>query len=114
MNLGGLLVPALPWDAANGFAYLAGVIEDALEVGVGGFIIRGGPRDQVAALTTALRAASREPLLIAADAERGAGEQYRGCTALPPLAALGRVARHDDSGIARRAARTTSTSPSCA
>ncbi len=107
MNVASLLVPALPWDATNGFAYLRGVIEDALEVGVGGFIIRGGPRQKVGALAAALQGASREPLLLAADAERGAGEQFSGCTELPPLAALGALARHDPSGIARRAARIT-------
>ena len=107
MNVASLLVPALPWDASNGFAYLSEGIEDALELGVGGFILRGGPHDQVAALAAALRAASREPLLLASDAERGAGEQYQGCTELPPLGALGALALHDDSGIARRAARIT-------
>ena len=105
MNVASLLVPALPWDASNGFAYLSEGIEDALELGVGGFILRGGPHDQVAALAAALKAASREPLLLASDAERGAGEQYQGCTELPPLGALGALALHDDSGIARRAVR---------
>ena len=107
MNIASLLVPTLPWDPSNGFTYLRESIDDALELGVGGFIIRGGPKDEVAALAAALRGASREPLLLASDAERGAGEQYPGCTELPPLGALGALARHDASGIARRAARIT-------
>lgn len=58
-------------------------------MGVGGFVVYGGERSAVAALTGRLRAASRHPLLIAADTERGAGEQFAGCTQLPPAAALG-------------------------
>ncbi len=107
MNVASLLVPALPWDASNGFAYLSEGIEDALEAGVGGFILRSGPQEQVSGLAAALKAASGDPLLLASDAERGAGEQYHGCTELPPLGALGALARHDDSGVARRAARIT-------
>lgn len=43
----------------------------------------------MAALTARLRAASAHPLLIASDLERGAGQQFAGCTQLPPLAAIG-------------------------
>ncbi|MFI5311813.1 MAG: glycoside hydrolase family 3 protein [Gemmatimonadales bacterium] len=88
-GLAALLVPALRWDRAHGFDYLAGTIDDALELGVGGFLIRGGPREAVAALAADLHERSHTPLLLAADVERGAGQQFEGCTGLPPLASLG-------------------------
>lgn len=88
-DLAQLLLPAVRWDAARGFADATADIERALALGVGGFIIFGGERDAVAALAAQLRAGSRHPLLIAADLERGAGQQFAGCTPLPPLAALG-------------------------
>jgi beta-glucosidase len=88
-GLASLLVPALRWDPARGFAWLHDAIDDALELGVGGFLIRGGPRDTVAALAAELHARSAVPLLLAADVERGAAQQFDGCIGLPPLGALG-------------------------
>jgi beta-glucosidase-like glycosyl hydrolase len=99
-----LLVPALRWDATHGFEYLRDTIDDALETGVGGFLIRGGTRAAVAALAAELHRRSAVPLLLAADAERGAGQQFDGCIGLPPLAALASL---NDPDAMRRAARTT-------
>jgi len=99
-----LLVPELRWDPQLGFSYLQEAIDDALDVGVGGFIVRGGTTRDVAALTGELHRRSRIPLLIAADAERGAGGAFAGATGLPPFAAL--AALRDDDAI-RRAARLT-------
>ncbi|MCC6930573.1 MAG: hypothetical protein IT359_16415 [Gemmatimonadaceae bacterium] len=87
-DLAQLLLPSIRWDPDRGFEHAAPEIERALALGVGGFIVFGGTQGAVAALTAQLRAASRHPLLIAADLERGAGQQFAGCTALPPLAAL--------------------------
>ena len=56
------------------------------------------------ALTKELRQKSRVPLLIAADLERGAGQQFSGATGLPPLAA---IASLGDADAVRRAARLT-------
>lgn len=103
-DLASLLIPALRWDPTHGFAYLNDTIDDALELGVGGFLISGGPRDAVSALTKELHARSRISLLLAADVERGAGQQFDGCIGLPPLGALG--ALNDPDG-ARRSARIT-------
>lgn len=102
--LAALLVPELRWDPDHGFDYLAAAIEDALELGVGGFVIRGGSQAEVRTLAASLQRASRHPLLIAAPAERGAGECIRGATGLPPLAAFGAL-RNEDA--VRRAARLT-------
>src|SRR6185503_18590745 len=74
------------------FDHLEEEISEALRIGVGGFILFGGESDRVRALVDGLRARSDAPLLIASDLERGAGQQFRGCTPLPPswaLASLG-------------------------
>jgi hypothetical protein len=109
-----LIVPALRWDRAHGFRYLEGLIEDALGLGVGGFFIESGPRDDVAALVGRLHAESQHPLLIAMRAERGAGDSIEGLTHLPPFAALSSVALVEHNGVPsldpepiRRAARIT-------
>lgn len=102
--IGALLIPELRWDRDHGFSHQQGLIDDALELGVGGFVIANGPPERVAELATALQHASRHPLLIAAHAERGAASGLDGGTGLPPFAALG--ALHDEDAI-RRAARLT-------
>ena len=99
-----LLLPTLRWDAEGGFEKLRDGIEDAIELGVGGFLISGGPRADVARLTDELRRRSALPLLLAADVERGAGQQFDGCLGLPPLSAL---ASANDADQLRRAARIT-------
>ena len=104
MTLASLLVPALRWNSEHGFAHLGRTIDDALEAGVGGFLIFGGPRAAAAELAHDLHARSTIPLLIAADAERGAGQQFEGCVTLPPLGALGFL--HDAAGM-RRAGQVT-------
>ena len=71
---------------------------------MGGYIIFGGPAGAVRELTMELRESSAHPLLIGADLERGAGQQFRGATALPPPAVLGRL---DDLEISRRAGELT-------
>lgn len=102
--LAALLIPELRWDPQQGYTHMQGLVDDALEIGVGGFVIADGPRAQVAELAATLQRASRHPLLIAAPAERGAGAVIDGCTGLPPFAALG--ALHDEE-VLRRAARLT-------
>ena len=84
-----LLIPALRWSDEHGFSHLRGAIDEALDAGAGGFLIFGGTRTAVAELTAELHERSTIPLLIATDAERGAGQQFEGCVALPPLGALG-------------------------
>lgn len=96
------LVPQLRWDPGHGYAYLDDLIDEALEVGVGGFHLPNGPSEDVRALTQELHRRSRHPLLIATDAE--AGVPFDGGTALPPLLALGALR---DADAVRRAARIT-------
>ncbi len=99
-----LLLPAIRWDANHGFGHERAAIDKALALGVGGFILFGGDQERVRALTKELRQKSRVPLLIAADLERGAGQQFAGATGLPPLAA---IASLNDADAVRRAARLT-------
>ena len=99
-----LLFPALRWHAETGFAHEEAAIEQALRAGVGGFIIFGGNANAVRELTQSLQAQSAFPLLIGADLERGAGQQFAGATPLPPLAAIGYI---DDLSVTRAAGELT-------
>lgn len=77
----------------------------ALEVGVGGFIVFGGTLPDVSGLTEALRESAGRPLWLAADLERGAGQQFEGAAVLPPPAGL--AAHPDPEAAARLAAAIT-------
>jgi len=89
-SLARLVFPALRWrPSGGGFDHERAKIDAALAAGVGGFIIFGGTRDAVGALTRYLRQGAGRPLLIGADLERGVAQQVQGMTELPPAAALG-------------------------
>src|SRR5256885_11305718 len=100
-EIGGLFYPAIRWDATKGYEEARPAIDEALTLGVGGFILFGGPSEHVATLTEDLQYNSRIPVLIGADLERGAGQQFAGQTALPPLAA---IASLEDVQAIRRSA----------
>jgi len=87
-SLARLVFPALRWRRES-FAHEQAKIAAALAAGVGGFIVFGGTRDAVTALTGELRQQAGRPLLIGADLERGPAQQVQGLTELPPPAALG-------------------------
>ncbi len=99
-----LVLPAIRWSDETGFGHADDAIAEALALGVGGFIIFGGPADQVRGLTASLRARAGRPLLIGADLERGAGQQFAGLTELPPPLALASL---DDLDVIREAGRIT-------
>src|SRR3954468_2362315 len=99
-----LFYPAIRWDATTGYETERPAIDAALKLGVGGFILFGGPSEHVATLTEDLHSKSRVALLIGADLERGAGQQFAGQTAPPPLAA---IASLEDLQAIRRAAAVT-------
>jgi beta-glucosidase-like glycosyl hydrolase len=103
-ELAQLVIPALTWRAPGGFAHEEERITEYLALGVGGFLLVGGDQDVVRALAKRLQRESRHRLLVAADLERGAGQQFGGATGLPPLAA---IASLDDVEALRRAARLT-------
>jgi beta-glucosidase len=103
-NVAELLVPAIRWDPTTGFDGERNRIAKALELGVGGFILRGGPEADVRALIKDIRQASKIPLLVGAELERGVGQQFTGTTGLPPLAA---IAALNDANLVQRAAKLT-------
>ncbi|HEX5005057.1 MAG TPA: glycoside hydrolase family 3 N-terminal domain-containing protein [Gemmatimonadales bacterium] len=86
---GRLILPALRWRPDSGFDHEAHTIAAALDFGAGGFILFGGQPEAVRALTAEVHARAARPLLIAADLERGAGQQFPGLTEFPPPGALG-------------------------
>lgn len=98
------VVPRLEWSEGRGFDASREVRERALELGVGGFVLSAAPQDDVRALTKELRTRAKQPLLIAATMERGAGQALIGATGLPPLAA---IASLGDADAVRKAARLT-------
>ena len=104
LNVARLLLPALRWSDEGGFEGFRDTIERGLELGVGGFILFGGTAEGVRRLTDELHRRARHPLLVASDLERGAGQQFRGATPLPPAAALGWL---DDLEVTARAGELT-------
>jgi beta-glucosidase-like glycosyl hydrolase len=99
-----LLLPAVRWSAENGYEGFRETIERGLALGVGGFILFGGEADAVRALTDELRRRAPHPLLVASDLERGAGQQFRGATPLPPAAAIGSLG---DEAVSEHAGELT-------
>lgn len=88
MTAGRLVIPALRWSRETGFDHEEPLIARALEFGAGGFILFGGTADAIRSLTARLRRDAGRPLLVAADLERGAGQQVAGLAELPPPLAL--------------------------
>jgi beta-glucosidase len=99
-----LVVPAIRWDAEDRFEKARAAAFAELDLGVGGFILFGGPAAEVATLTRDLANHAGRPLLFAADLERGAGQQFTGLTEVPPPGALGRL---EDLAAVRRAGMVT-------
>lgn len=107
MNPLRLVLPALRWRRETGFSHEDRAIDGALESGIGGFIIFGvgGARaDEVGRLTEEIRQRAGRPLLIGSDLERGAGQQARRLTEIPPPRALGAL---DDAAVIAWAGATT-------
>ncbi|MBI4575627.1 MAG: hypothetical protein HY722_05115 [Planctomycetes bacterium] len=55
----------------------------------GGVLLMGGEASDLPDWVAGLHEAARAPLLVAADLERGAGQQFAGATSLPPPMAVG-------------------------
>lgn len=85
-----LICPALPRGAAlHDPATMQQLLSEQERLGWGGYILFGGDRRRTPPLLSALQTASTVPLLIAADLERGAGQQLAGCSTFPSAMALG-------------------------
>lgn len=98
------VVPALRWSDSDGYGLNGAPVEAALRRGVVGFIFFGGEAEAARAAADELEARAGRRLLLGSDLERGAGQQFRGATALPPLAALGAL---DDLEVTRAAGALT-------
>jgi beta-glucosidase len=106
VSIAHLVLPALRWrDAAAGYAMDGGTLEEAFGLGVGGFILFGGTADAAARLTGELRDRAGRPLLIGADLERGAGQQFAGLSEWPPPGALAALGPDAVRAAARATAR---------
>jgi beta-glucosidase len=103
MTIGRLILPALR-AGPDGFSHEAARIADALDLGVGGFIVFGGTVESVRRLTADLLRRAGRPLLIASDLERGAGQQVAGLTQFPPPLALASLG---DAAVVRWAGAVT-------
>ena len=88
MTVSRLIFPAIRWRDDTGFDHEGDAVRHALALGVGGFIIFGGTAEAVRTLTSRLQREAGRPLLLAADLERGAGQQFDGLTQFPPPRAL--------------------------
>lgn len=99
-----LLLPAIRLDRESVGEAAARALRQ-LEEGVGGFLLFGGACDDVRELTARLRVAADRPVWLAADLERGAGQQFAGAATLPPPAALAAHPRAREA--VRLAARLT-------
>jgi beta-glucosidase-like glycosyl hydrolase len=107
MKPGRLVLPAIRWRPETGFAHEDERIDTALAAGAGGFIVFGVPGargDEVGAIIASIKRRAGRPLLIGADLERGAGQQARRLTDIPPPAALASLA---DDDVVAWAGRTT-------
>ncbi len=106
MSIAHLVLPALRWrDDTGGYAMDGGTLDQALSLGVGGFILFGGTAAAAARLTGELRERAGRPVLVGADLERGAGQQFAGLSEWPPPAALATLGPDAVRAAARATAR---------
>lgn len=84
---GRLFLSALRLDRREPAAVREAALAD-LDVEVGGFLVFGGTASRVRDLTGELRERAGRPLWVAADLERGPGQQFADLPTLPPPAGL--------------------------
>ena len=109
MNPGRLILPPLRWKPETAYRHEEKNITQYLKVGVGGFIIfgsLGASAGEVKELVATLKRRAQRPLVIAADLERGAGQQMLDLTEFPPPGALASL---EDPTVIAAAAGTTAT-----
>ena len=102
-ELAQLLLPAVRWDAAAGFAPALPAVMRGIAAGVGGFVIEGGTRDAVAELTATIRrGAGDAPIIAIAPADLTSSAWRARPLSAPPAAA---IASLRDALVVRRVAR---------
>ncbi len=100
-RLGSNLPPPVP--AAEDARRVAALLE---RCPLGGLILFNGHRDTTPGVMARLQRASRHPLLLGADIERGAGQQIEGATVFPHAMAFGALGEGGEAA-AEEAARIT-------
>jgi len=102
-ELAQLLLPAVRWDPAAGFAPALPAVMRGIAAGVGGFVIEGGSRDAVGELTgTIRRSAGDAPIVAIAPASLTSPVWRARPLSMPPAAAIASVR---DALVVRRVAR---------
>ena len=102
-ELGQLLLPAVRWDPAAGFAPALPAVMRGIAAGVGGFVIEGGTREAVAELTRTIRnTAGDAPIIGIAPADLITPAWRARPLSVPPAAA---IASLRDALVVRRVAR---------
>lgn len=104
LRSGRLFLSALRLDREPADEVREGALSD-LDAGVGGFLVFGGDAGRVRDLAGELVERAGRPLWLAADLERGPGQQLRDLPALPPPAGL--AAHPDPEKAARLSGRLT-------
>jgi beta-glucosidase-like glycosyl hydrolase len=103
-ELAQLLLPAIRWDPALGFAPALPAVMRGVAAGVGGFVIEGGARDAVAELAATIRrSAGDAPIIAIAPTELTSASWRARPPSIPPPAA---IASMRDPLIVRRVARS--------
>lgn len=88
--VGQLICPTLFGGDRQGVPYdPAAAAADLARYGWGGYILFHGAQAEIAGRVDALQAATKIPLLVAADLEQGAGQQVTGLHAFPTAMAFG-------------------------
>lgn len=87
MNPARLVFPALRWGDRT-LEEVWPEVQEALDIDVGGFIVFGGSAVPMRQLVDRALDYASYPVLFASDLERGAGQQLRDATPLPPAAAF--------------------------
>ena len=102
-ELAQLLLPAVQWDPAAGFAPALPAVMRGIAAGVGGFVIESGTRDAVSELTSTIRkSASDAPIIAIAPANLTSSTWRVRPLSVPPAAA---IASLRDALVVRRVAR---------
>jgi len=92
-----LIINRLDGDRLSSASYK----EQALELvskGLGGFILFGGKKDETRDFIGRLQSLADEPLVIASDIERGAGQQVKGATRFPGQMSVAAAIQRNKSG----------------
>ncbi len=93
-----LIISRLDGDKISLQEYRDNIIS-LVHKGIGGFILFGGIRHEIKKFIEELQSIAEIPLFIAADIERGVGQQIKGSTNFPSqMAVAAAIDKHKDSG----------------